>query len=234
MKIVRRTPIILNTIAFTLLTAVYVLVLDALAKGVSVSTIVNSSSIMGGYYKHFIGLTVFTVLFSYLLKPIGVFAFCLQSLTATFYSLLLFYGNFNKVILSLSFVYTTIAYFFYLLIRVEFKEPFYQAARSGNVLSSYDKDELKVTIEKGNGSYDYFLTNWGKTGFYCRGDDKGLSGRVKVSILVNGVHFSAIGLVVSRGAGGIGVKVMPGKTKGLCWEHFYDIINELGLKPLVT
>lgn len=92
---------------------------------------------------------------------------------------------------------------------------------------------LPLKIKSHGKSYPYFLTNWGRSGFYCKAD-KGapiIKGRVDVEIEWKGYSFQAAGFVVTSGAGGIGVKINKNPVPELGWPDFYNIISELGLRP---
>ena len=232
MKIRRRTFVTINTILFSLSSVLYLIVVEALRFGTSAFDLKGLSSILAGYFNHFVIYTIFVILFLYLLKKSSQIFFLVQCQLVSLYSLFIFYETLNKVVLFLSFIYIVTSYYLYLLMKIELIEPYYNANFSDRFLSSYHHEELKIELLSKGEKQVYFITNWGENGFFCRGDNSSLRGKVDLFTTLDGVDFKDHGVIVARNKLGVGVRIVSGPSESPRWKDFCDIINELGLKPL--
>ncbi len=150
-----------------------------------------------------------------------------------FKSLGAFIIELDKVILALNFIYIVVAYNLYLFLKLELEEPFYNSKYPANIVPAFENRLLPLVIKTHGKSYEYYLTNWGKSGFYCKAakDSTIVRGKVDVEIDWRGYSFQAAGIVVTSGAGGIGVKIIKNPVPELGWPDFYNIISELGFRP---
>lgn len=144
-----------------------------------------------------------------------------------------FFIDLDKIILFLIFLYSVISYNFFLFLKMELEEPFYNPRFPSNILPEFGYRKLPLTIKQGTKTLDAYLTNWGLNGFFCHLRDEKLSlkGNVEIEIHLEGHTFYAEGVVMTRLKNGIGIRVVKNPVPDLGWNDYYGIINELGFRP---
>lgn len=180
-------------------------------------------------------LVWFTIVFISVFKgmktsPYIFLSFCLYVLTR---SLGVFFIDLDKLILMLTFLYSVISYNFFLFLRLELNEPFYNPSYPDNIMPDFGYRKLPILVKQGNANIPGFLTNWGENGFYCKlpESDSIIKGKIEVEITLENHTFFTEGVIMTNGRGGIGVRILKNPVPDLGWSDYYGIINELGLRP---
>tara|TARA_Y100000296_G_scaffold78741_1_gene101891 strand:- start:145 stop:648 length:504 start_codon:yes stop_codon:yes gene_type:complete len=161
--------------------------------------------------------------------PLLYVVFCLSVL---YHSFSVFLIDFDKLILILNFTYIVLSYNFYLFLKLELKEPYYNPRYPANIIPIYESKLLPIKIKRAGVEFDAYLTNWGLNGFFCKVDsDSKIRGRVEVEALLQGHSFYLEGNVVTSRPGGVGVRVTKSPIPDMGWNDFYNIVSELGYGP---
>lgn len=224
-----------NALLFCLLSLFFLTVVESLESGVSAldlkgfATRIQSDLILvtGAL------LVFFSVFRGNRFGPYVFLAFCAYILGKSF---TVFFIDLDKLILFLTFLYSVISYNFFLFLRMELQEPFYNPRFPENILPEFGYRKLPVKISEGTRTFDAHLTNWGLNGFFCHINEvENLPrGSVEIEIHLEGHTFYAEGVVMTRLKNGIGVRVTKNPVPDLGWHDYYGIINELGFKPTYT
>lgn len=232
MKFVKRPVVIKNVLLFCLLSLFYLSVVESLEVGVSaldlkqfVSKLKQDTLLVSG------ALLTFWMVFKGM--HISPYAFLLFCSYITVRSFGIFFIDLDKVILFLIFFYSVVAYNFFLFLRLELKEPFYNPSYPKNILPEFSYKKLPLTIKQDGVTHKAYITNWGENGFYLQFKEKdiALRGLVEAEIEIEGQTFFAHGEVMSSNTTGVGIRVTKNPVPDLGWSDYYGIINELGLRP---
>jgi hypothetical protein len=133
----------------------------------------------------------------------------------------------------LTFLYSVISYNFFLFLKMELNEPFYNPSYPSNILPEFGYRKLPITLKHDKSTHVGYLTNWGENGFFCKLPETALplKGRVEIEIVIEEHTFFTEGIIMTLGHGGVGVRVLKNPVPDLGWPDYYGIINELGLRP---
>lgn len=230
-KVNKRTIVLINVSMFVVIALLNSIVIEALGEGRSVFHIPRYETLLSGYLWPALAFSVLTMTMVLNVKKISLVLFPFFSLCLSIFNLLIFFQKFDKVILIVSFIYLLISLYFYLLLKVELSEAYYNPNYDNKTLSSYFRTEVSLVIKDRVKCYDSHLTNWGKGGFFCRMGGEKPQGKVQFELSHGGGKFLGEGVIVSSVENGIGVKIQKSKKGKLNWLNFYDIISQLGLNP---
>lgn len=232
LKFLKRPVVINNALLFCLLSLFFLSVIESLEGGVSALDLKSFAERIKADLVLVVGAVVvfWSVFKGKRFSPYLFLAFCGYILLRSFN---VFFIDLDKLILFLIFLYSIIAYNFYLFLRMELEEPFYNSRYPKNILPSFGYRKLPITIKQGVGAYEAYLTNWGTNGFFCSFDKnpEDLKGEIEIEINIEGHTFYAEGAVMTKMENGIGVRVTKNPVPDLGWSDYYGIINELGLRP---
>lgn len=232
LKFLKRPVVIKNALLFCLLSLFFLSVVESLEGGVSALDLKGFASRIRGDILLIAGTTlVFLSVFrGSRFSPHIFLVFCGYILVRSFN---IFFIDLDKVILFLIFLYSVIAYNFFLFLKMELQEPFYNPRFPSNILPEFGYRKLPVILKQGPKTLEAHLTNWGINGFFCHveDDEKLLRGNLEVEIHLEGHTFYAEGVVMTRFKNGVGVRVIKNPVPDLGWNDYYGIINELGFRP---
>lgn len=232
MKFIKRPVVIKNVLLFCLLSLFYLSVVESLEVGVSaldlkqfVSKLKQDTLLVSGAL-----LTFWMVFKGMRISPYAFLLFCSYITVRSFG---IFFIDLDKVILFLIFFYSVVAYNFFLFLRLELKEPFYNPSYPKNILPEFSYKKLPLTVKQDGVAHQAYLTNWGENGFYLQFKEKEvtLRGLIEAEIEIEGQTFFANGEVMTSNTTGVGVRVTKNPVPDLGWSDYYGIINELGLRP---
>ena len=216
---------------FCLLSLFFLSVIESLEGGVSALDFKQFISRLRGDFI-LVGGSLLTFLAIYKGARFSPYLFLTFCSYITFRSFYVFFIDLDKVILFLIFLYTIVSYNFFLFLKMELREPFYNPSFPTNILPTFKYKKLPITLKKEAVSFEAFLTNWGESGFFAQtGDSNKIRGTLDVEITIEGQTFFASGEVMTSNEGGIGVKIVKNPVPDLGWSDYYGIINELGFRP---
>lgn len=235
MKFVKRPVVIKNVLMFCLLSLFFLSVIESLEGGVSALDFKQFIERLRGDLVLVFGtcLTFYTIFRGNKFSPFIFILFCSYILVRSFN---VFFIDLDKIILFLIFFYSIVSYNFFLFLRMELREPFYNPSFPVNILPSFKYEKLPIVLKKEGVSYSAFLTNWGENGFYCqlRDADLSLKGSFEIEISFEGQTFFANGDVMTVNEGGVGMRITKNPVPDLGWSDYYGIINELGYRPIYS
>ena len=152
-------------------------------------------------------------------------------------SLFPLFGNFNKLVLILTFFYAICSTHFLLCWTLEKKKAIYRPSFDKHFVANSNEYDLglDVEIDSPHGPLKGQLTNWDEDGLFLvlsRPLPQGvsLSGKVMLKTLFEGSEFQYSGTVVTKYANGHGIQVEQNPDP-LNWKSLYGIINDRGYKP---
>jgi hypothetical protein len=154
----------------------------------------------------------------------------------TSYNLFLEFSKFSLIIL---FFYLLIAFYFYQFYCVDAEESYYNPQFDNNFLFPPMLKQIDVEISNENKVLAQgYLTNWSEEGcFVYFSEEASLKGKLSVKVLFKEREFIEPAFIVSvtKKKNGYGFKFKSNKKEenldSLGWSHFYEIIEEMGLKP---
>jgi hypothetical protein len=230
-KVNKRTVVLVNASLFVIIAIINSSVVEALGEGRSVFHFTVYKDLLSGYLWPIVIFSILTAISIMRVDKISMVLFPIHSLGLSVFNLLIFFEKFDKTILIISFLYLLMSLYFYLLLKVELAEAYYNPCYSNNSLPSYFRKEVSLIIKTDERDYESHLTNWGVGGFFCRMTDEKPRGEVEFELRHGEGKFFGNGVVVASVDNGVGIKVRKSKKGKLNWFNFYDIINQLGLKP---
>lgn len=233
MTYLKRPAVIRNSIFFCILSLFFLSVVESLEGGVSALdlkvflTFLKSNKLL-------VSLSIVSILSIATLKKASPYIFLVYCSMITFNSLSLFFIDFDKLILIENFFYILFSYNFFLFLKIELSEPFYNPKYTKNILPDYLDQKFPIELKKNGKSQKAYLTNWGENGFFCRLDDSQnkLKGKLEIESCLSGHSFFAEGEVMSRGLDGVGIRVSANPVPHMGWINYYGIISEQGMKSL--
>ena len=154
-----------------------------------------------------------------------------------FSSIEIFFLTFNKVILTLNFVYIGASFISYIMLKSELFESIYVPGFHKNSINKFSEYDIQGTIISSNGEeVPGYLTNWGELGcFFVPLENSALRGTVQLSCVFGKKEFLSSGKIMTSYGKGYGISLS--KIKGqkgrlsLGWPEFYDIIKQRGYAP---
>jgi|GEM_PF-2555009 len=231
MKFQKRPAVIRNILLFCILSLFYLLVIESLEGGVSALDLNAFISFLRGNWTllGFLAATFLSVYFCIAVSPYIFLLFCIFVL---FQSIGFSASGLNKLVLVLNFLYSIVSYNFFLFLRLELEEPFFNPNSPQNILEGYEMKILPVRIKQNGKTLEGYLTNWGENGFFCSygSPEEKVRGRVSVETDIEGYTFHCIGEVISERTGGYGVRIISSPVPSLGWSDFYGIISEMGYR----
>jgi hypothetical protein len=231
LKFIKRPIVIKNILLFCLLSLFFLSVIESLEGGVSALDFKQFISRLRGDFLLVAGsmITFLSIYKGARFSPYLFLVFCSYIILRSFY---VFFIDLDKVILFLIFFYSIVSYNFYLFLKMELREPFYNPSFPTNILPSFEYKKLPIVIKKDSKSYEAYLTNWGENGFFAQvSDAQKVRGSLDIEITIEGQTFFATGEVMTTNEAGVGVKVTKNPVPDLGWSDYYGIINELGFRP---
>ncbi len=184
--------------------------------------------------KVLLALAIISMVSIFSLKKASPYLFLFYCSAIAFNSIKLFFVDFDKLILIENFFYILFSYNFFLFLKIELAEPFYNPRYSKNILTDYLDCNFPIELKKDGKRHKGYLTNWGENGFFCRmekGEEK-LKGKIEVVSALEGHSFFSEGEVMSRGLNGVGIRVRANPVPHMGWINYYGIISEQGMKSL--
>ena len=230
-KVNKRTVVLVNASLFVIIALLNAGVVEALGEGRSVFHIQGYDSLLSGLLWPALFFSLLTMISILRVSKVSLVLFPIHSLGLSLFNLIIFFEKFDKVILIISFFYLLISLYFYLLLKVELSEAYYNPCYSKNTLPSYFRNDVRLILKCSDKSYDSHLTNWGAGGFFCRMGSEKPHGKVSFELKHEGGNFFGEGVVVASAENGVGIRVRKSEKGRLNWFNFYDIINQLGLTP---
>lgn len=231
LKVVKRTTVIKNIIAFVVLSLVFLHIVLSISKGVSAKSFEMLMSNINAY-KPLMALalvTVFSLINAKRVSRLFLSIFCISVVSITF---IIFLESYDKFILIYNFIYLLSSYYFYSLFTLEMKEAFYEPGYKLSEIGNRKPYEFKVFIEdKSQTKFEGYISNWNNSSCFIGLNKKGpiINGEVKVIFEYANRKFEQSGQVVTRYENGYGVKFLEveNSTKHN-WESFYAIIHDRG------
>jgi len=229
----KRPAVIRNAILFCILSLFFLSVIESLEGGVSALNIKGFLAFLKSN-KLLLFFSSFSILSIVSLRKASPYIFLGYCATTAFYSLTLFFVDFDKLILILNFFYIVVSYSFFLFLRIELDEPFYNPRYTKNILPNYLGETFPVELKRNGKSQQAYLTNWGSNGFFCRleSTQEKLRGKVEIESILEGHSFFAEGEVITRGLDGVGIRISANPVPNMGWINYYGIISEQGMKSL--
>ncbi len=232
MKFLKRPIVIKNALLFCVLSLFFLSVVESLEGGVSALDLKGFADRIRSDIWLISGtvIVLLSVFRGMRFSPPLFLIFCGYILIKSFS---VFFIDLDKIILFLIFLYSIVAYNFFLFLRMELQEPFYNPRFPDNILPDFGYRKLPITLKKDSRSIEAYLTNWGPNGFFCQLKDEGdlIKGKVEVEILLEGHNFFSEGVVMTRSNAGLGIRITKNPVPDLGWTDYYGIINELGFRP---
>jgi hypothetical protein len=219
-----------------LLSLVYLHIIESLALGRSAA---NFELFSASFDQHsiLVGLLGLSLILVYRVSSIAP-VICLLFCAGTFYcSIEIFFMTFNKVILTLNFIYVGISFISLVLLRTELVEAIYVPGFHKNGINKFSEYDLEGKIINSIGNeFPGYLSNWGPLGcFFIPTEMEDLRGRVNLVFKFGSKEFLAEGRVMTKYGEGYGVSItqIKGQKKRfeLGWDEYYDIINQRGYAP---
>lgn len=237
MKILKRTPLLKNLLAFLTLSVIYLHVTAALHKQVSAI----EWEVLKGFFlenKLLLGFYLAAMWTTYKVKKSSkVFAMMFFSFVfgQTFYFFLI---SFDKLILLLNFTYLVFSFCFYLLWKLELDEAYYWPGFHSNDLQLVPDHDLPVVARfpRQGALIEGHLINWNETGAYIilKAPPEDLRGVIEVEVFYLGKTFTCPARVITSYGKAIGVRFQRNDDKvdftRLSWDVFYDIIHDRGYR----
>ena len=149
----------------------------------------------------------------------------------------IFFQTFDKVILTLNFVYIAASFITYVLLRTELKESIYVPGFHKKSISKFSEYDLEAVVEDSFGKeIKGYLTNWGAAGcFFMPEENIIMRGVVQLKLKFGTKEFNSFGKIMTKYGNGYGISLAPRRGKKgrypLGWGEYYDIINQRGYTP---
>jgi hypothetical protein len=237
LKLLKRTPILLNLLVFLTLSLLYLHVTSSLHEQRSALDfphfleMVKGNKLLMGFYI----AAMFTTFFARKSSKIFILMYFSFVFGQTSYFFLM---SFDKLILLLNFTYLLFSFGFYLMWKLELDEAYY--------LPGFRLDELKVvpdhelpvyvTSIKLGQQFQGHLMNWNEKGCYVILDSgySDIRGDVEIEVYYLDKTFKSAARVITKYGQGIGLEFKPEALEdnftALNWKSFYDIIEDRGYK----
>lgn len=239
LKVYYRSPVIWNIILYIILSFAFIFFQEIFR---NTTSIIEKDLFKNFVLEHYLVAVIFTLtICSFFIKnkAITLFLFFI-TVSATFlltsYNLFLEFSKFSLIIL---FFYLLIAFYLYQFYSVDIEESYYNPQFNNNMLFEPMLKQIPVVAivnekEVARG----YLTNWSEEGcFIYLPEPFKIRGRVNLKVSFLERSFMGSGVVVSSTSknNGYGIK-FKSKQKAenldsLGWGEFYEIIEEMGLKP---
>lgn len=215
---------------------VYLHIIESLTQG---RTAANLEHIIETFNSHrILGLIlILTLFFVYRVSSLAPKLHLVFCGYIFFNSFEVFFHSFNKVILTLNFMYVAVSFITYILLKTELKESIYVPGFHKKSISKFSEYDLKAKIEDSFGKeIEGYLTNWGPTGcFFMPLEEIIVRGVVQVKMKFGEKEFNSFGKIMTKYGEGYGISINPKRGKKshslLGWEEYYDIINQRGYAP---
>lgn len=161
-----------------------------------------------------------------------LFAFFAGVFGLSFY---LFFEDFNKIILLLTFIYFFVTFYFLGLWNKELKEAVYSPNFSLHDVEIKPPFSFDVCLETEEGQkISGNLTNWNNSGlFFVSGEDIPRTKKpVKLTVDFENLKFVEVGDIVTRFGKGAGIRfnLNDNLDNFLGWKEFYKIIEDRGYR----
>lgn len=182
-------------------------------------------------------LTMISLFYDF--KRLASFLFALMvsiTLAITTYFLFL---DFSKLALLVLFFYLLFSFYLFQFYHVELEESYNNPLYDDRDLFLPNTTYLNAKIKKKDQEVaDGILTNWSEEGCFILFKEKvNFKGKCELFISFKDYSFSDFGTVVSKTKNGKGVgikfksKSREKNDRPLGWQHFYEIMEELGHEP---
>ncbi len=236
-KLYSRNQIIINLVIFVLLSYVFIHVLEALKLGISALDMDRIySGMMDAPVLVICSIAVIISVTKASRMSLKLYpAFCLFTLYKSF---TMFFAHFDKLILSLIFIYVIIAFYLCVLWILELNSAAYcpkfrvNETEQKSLLSIY----AEVVTSVGN-KYSGYLTNWDESSCFILFDCEFFPGKTKLPVDVNisfsDSSFSQKGRIISGYGAGVGIEFYKSKVNrfDMGWNHFHSLMLDRGYLP---
>lgn len=234
MRILYRSSVVWNLILFCFCSYIFLYLQNIYLLG---ETLTQKETALNFFRAHipYVSFVVITVILVYNLKRSAKYFVSLLTIWTLIYSTINLFEEFSKFIVILLFFYLLCSYYLLQFFNMEKKESYYNSLYSDNLLFEPMLQKIKVQIKFQDENVSGYLTNWSDEGGYVyleQNSDKNIRrGELTLSYLEN--EFKNPIYVVSRKKNGFGFKVgkKSQSATDLGWNEFYEIIEEMGLKP---
>lgn len=233
-KLLKRSPVLKNTIFFIILSLVYHHIIHSLSAQVSalevdflVENIMQSRPLLA-----LAALAIFQV---WMAKKVSVVFLGGLLVWVFIESFLLFLNDFNKFILILSFIYLIFAFYYFIFWKLELEDASYHPKFELNDIKLRPAYPIPVSLVlKGGERYSGLISNLGENSCFILLDEKWdeLRGHLEAKVYFEGNEFDSYAQVVSTYGPGIGLKFKTKRSEensgSLGWTDFYDIMIDRG------
>ncbi|MDP7321839.1 MAG: hypothetical protein QF441_14625 [Bacteriovoracaceae bacterium] len=240
LKLYYRSPVIWNIVLYIILSLVFIYFQEIyrhassiLVKELFISFVKNNIYILSIFILTI--LSMFTV-YKKLTNLLLISSISLTSIL-TVMNLMNEFSKFSLIIL---FIYLLVAFYLIQFYNVDIKESYYNPLFGKNLLFDPMLKQIPVKIYKDDNEIGQgYLTNWSEEGCFIYLEEPTLlKGKVEVMVSYMQSEFKQKAYIVAalKGKNGYGVKFQFNSKKGenlnsLGWKQFYEIIEEMGLKP---
>jgi len=239
LKVHRYNEIIQNLILFLILSLFFLHIIISFSKGLSALNLASLKEL-------FLEMPFLNVLFlGSLLSIMKAKEFSKVFLILFFfhisaYGFLLFFENFDKIILVLNFIYIIFSFYFYICWTFELRKAIYLPCYTPYDIGDKTYYDLKgkVSLADGNKELLGFIVNWDKEGcfFYSKEKfPKKKKGYLTLQIEYEGLAFFQRAEIVTSYFNGVGLRFVSNSKEVASiysWNDFFKIIGDRGFLPL--
>ncbi len=237
LKLKKRSTIIVNLCLYILLSSAYLHIVLSLGRGESAVDL-EDFIVMLSSNPFLLSLMIISLFAVYNAYNFSKIIFPLFSLLVFYESMIIFFTNFDKLILILNLSYLVMSYYYYLFWSIELSESVYRPCFSKHMIGIKSPYNIKTVIESDfSEDLDGYLTNWDGASCFINTNAKieDLIGPVKIIIKFEGRTYSHWGDIISTFGYGFGVRFIgvPAEESSFNWLDFFTIVSHRGLSPYV-
>ncbi|MBT7611424.1 MAG: hypothetical protein HN576_16810 [Bacteriovoracaceae bacterium] len=236
MRVYKRSPVIRNIGLYILLSIIYLHIVESVAAGRSA---VDFTLLQSSFEQHtsLTYLLCLSLLLVFRVSSLAPFIFLLFCGATFYYSIEVFFMTFNKVILSLNFIYIGLSFVSFIMLKTELEEAIYVPGFHKNGINKFSEYDLEgIVVDSSGAEIKGYLSNWGTQGcFFVPTEFQMIRGKIKLKFEFGTKEFLSDGRIMTKyGEGyGISIKQIKGQKErfALGWNEYYDIINQRGYVP---
>ncbi|MCB9060604.1 MAG: hypothetical protein H6622_03675 [Halobacteriovoraceae bacterium] len=235
LELFHKSILMKNLIIYLLISPFFLHIISSIDSGYSAFDENHFKEFFFSYYWIFI-LSILTSRMVFLARSYSRIFIFFHSLAILGLSVSFFWGNFNKFILILIFLFTLFSFLFFLLWKLELNEPYLRP--NFDIYQIGDKSLIKINciLKMKEVSYVGHLTNWDQLGcfMYIFNPITELYQTAILEVEFEGQIFSQNCTIVSKYENAVGLRFILQKTNsffGHEWPDFYAIIAHRGYLP---
>ena len=181
-------------------------------------------------------LFIFTFFSVYYVKKVSKFLIIIFLGIIFTWNFYLFFEDFNKLLMLLSFIFFVVSLYFVGVWNFELEEAIYSPNFSLNDLEIRPLNNFRVWVETLSGDkIDGLLTNWDKNScfFVPREKVSIFPQELTLNIIFEETNYSQKGQVVSAFGKGVGIRFNFREESGsfLNWNTFFNLIDDRSYRP---